>query len=98
MSEFPSDLIIYLVRHGEGKHNVLDASMNDSYDAELTPKGKSQIIEASIAIKNDIEKDNETFENKNYKIFLGCSHLKRTWQTVYNIYNRFEKNILHNKI
>jgi bisphosphoglycerate-dependent phosphoglycerate mutase len=89
MTDFPSDLIIYLVRHGEGKHNVLDATMEDSYDAELTPKGKSQIIEASIAIKNDIEKDNETSENKNYKIFLGCSHLKRTWQTVYNIYNNF---------
>jgi hypothetical protein len=89
MIDFPSDLIIYLVRHGEGKHNVVDANIEDIYDAELTPKGKLQIVDTSIAIKDDIKKDNEAAENKNYKIFLGCSHLKRTWQTIYNLYNQF---------
>jgi hypothetical protein len=85
MADFPLDLIIYLVRHGEGFHNVAGSSIEAIHDAELTPKGKAQILPASEVIRQDIT--SMGFES--YKIFLGCSHLKRTWQTVYNLYNGF---------
>jgi bisphosphoglycerate-dependent phosphoglycerate mutase len=97
MADFPADLIIYLVRHGEGFHNVPGSSIAVIHDAELTPKGKEQIIPASQAIQQDIE----TMGYTNYKIFLGCSHLKRTWQTVYNLYNIFSpnlKDVVHKEI
>ena len=89
MSEFPSDLIIYLVRHGQGFHNISGSSEADIHDAVLTPTGKGQVLLASRAINQDIDK----LPNKNYKIFLGCSHLKRTWQTVYNLYNNLSSEL-----
>ena len=93
MPEFPSDLIIYLVRHGEGFHNVAGTCMEAIHDAELTPKGKEQILPASDAIQQDIQQDIVRMAYENYKIFLGCSHLKRTWQTVYNLYNKFSAEL-----
>ncbi len=97
MPEFPENLIIYLVRHGEGFHNVTGTSIEKIYDAELTAKGKEQILPAS----DEIQKDIRLSGYENYKIFLGCTHLKRTWQTIYNLYEKFSEELkskVHNEI
>jgi hypothetical protein len=92
--EYPDNLIVYLVRHGEGKHNVfnIEKPPYNTYneerikdlllDPELTSKGEEQSIECASKILIDIY---ELYNNSNIRIYFGCSHLKRTLQTVYLI-------------
>jgi hypothetical protein len=102
--EYPDNLIVYLVRHGEGEHNIFDIKKSpySTYseekikelllDPELTTKGDVQAIECAGKIFLDI---NKLYNESNVQIYFGCSYLKRTLQTVYMIRQIF---IILNKL
>ena len=91
LPDYPDNLIIYLVRHGEGYHNISNnnLSLEKIIDAELTENGIVQVNNCSTEIINDIK---NSYENYNIKFYFGGSHLKRTWQTVSIILNKFKES------
>jgi hypothetical protein len=78
----PKDVEIYLIRHGEGEHNV--ASKEDKktlVDAKLTQDGHTQAQQSAIIL-------NEYFNSrqlKNVNYIFYASDLHRTRQTIGNI-------------
>ena len=77
----PQNMEIYLIRHGEGRHNEMKLSEKlvnmDARDALLTLEGFSQAQRACEQLKIYLKN-----QNKIVKFFFGATHLKRTQQTI----------------
>jgi bisphosphoglycerate-dependent phosphoglycerate mutase len=75
--------VFYLVRHGHAGHNDPKASLQEAWDADLTPLGRTQALASGKAIFADAMTLGVT------KLFACCSPLVRTAQTVYDILQQF---------
>jgi broad specificity phosphatase PhoE len=83
----PNDVEIYLIRHGEGEHNIATSEqkhiLNDTLkDAKLTDNGNKQARTAG-------DKLNSYFSSRNFKpnptYYFCASDLSRTQETIANI-------------
>lgn len=77
----------YIVRHGEGTHNVasqfgkiLGFVANTYMDPVLTSDGEKQAVNAGAALKKHLKKSGQSLIN-----FLFCSDLRRTRETLDNM-------------
>ena len=77
------DRAIYLVRHAYAGHNDPNASLQEAWDADLTPLGRTQALASGKAIFDDAMALGVT------EIFACCSPLARTAQMVYDILQQF---------
>jgi hypothetical protein len=87
----PVDVEIYLVRHGEGMHNVAPKTQKDSkelLDALLTPNGHIQAYTAGIELNKYL---NLRDDLKLAKYTFCASDLRRTHETISKI-----KHVLNN--
>jgi hypothetical protein len=87
----PSDTEIYLVRHGQGYHNIkgtINKILNNTIvDPELTDVGINQAILAGTFLNGYIK---TYYKNPNIK--FGASHLIRTQQTIGFMMTQFNRN------
>lgn len=74
---------IYLVRHGNAGNNNTEASLQEAWDADLTPLGRTQALASGKAIFDD------AMALGVIKIFACCSPLARTAQTVFHLLQQF---------
>ncbi len=91
---------VYLVRHGQGVHNVKIfkkiVSVFKLYDAKLSDEGVKQAINAGSYLFGYEFKD---YNSQTLKVHYVASHLQRTQQTIANLarslYNKFPQNIIN---
>lgn len=86
-----TDYVFYLIRHGQGEHNVLKgfSKMNAPVDANLTQEGIAQAVRSGENFMKNIASSNSSplFD------YLFGSDLRRTRDTVAAFLQPFPKNI-----
>lgn len=92
--DFPFGKIVYVVRHGQARHNLPETGVDEARDADLTPVGIEQAIDCGKAIAK------HALDHSVVELKIRFSDLIRTIQTAYHIANMFPEHMrpTHGKV
>jgi len=80
-NEYKKDIVMYIIRHGEGYHNLKTWSAKFNWDAELTPKGIDQAKETGTALCTYLSENGQALK------YMFASYLRRSQQTMAYMYS-----------